>query len=73
MKTPVRQIEKLRSFNETPCFALSPRDEFASSWFHRRLLRTSPIDAAVQRQFAIASVISLIPAGIYRIKILDQE
>jgi hypothetical protein len=50
-------------FAEIPCFASSPHDEFASSWFHRRLLRDSQQFSTARRSIAMAPLISLRPGG----------
>jgi len=50
-------------FAEIPCFASSPHDEFACSWFHRRLLRNSQPFVTARRSIAIAPLISLRPGG----------
>jgi hypothetical protein len=54
------EAERLR---EIPCFASSPHDEFAGSWFHRRLLRDSQSAVAARHQIAIVSMIFLTPGG----------
>jgi hypothetical protein len=51
---------KLKCIVEIPCFASSPHDEFACSWFHRRLFCNSQQFAAARRLFATAPVISIL-------------
>ncbi|MFT5328085.1 MAG: hypothetical protein ACI8P0_005993 [Planctomycetaceae bacterium] len=59
-------------FAEIPCFASSPHDEFACSWFRRRLLRDSQQFSTARRSIAMAPLIFLHPGGMCCISTMRQ-